>query len=106
MEQDLISNSITETLTDSGASLNTNIDEEPVQSKQNITTAIESDDSGVQHRRELLGSKLNNYKQEKLKRQLPVDSQMLNCAKEDVQYKKQLMEQIHHMDQLHNQHMS
>jgi len=70
VEQDSVSNSNTETLTDNGAT----IDEEPVWSKENATTAIESDDSSVQHRRELLGSKLNNYKQEKLKGKLPVDS--------------------------------
>lgn len=45
-------------------------------------------------RRELLDDKLKNYRQEKLKRKLPVDTQLLvdtqlfDCAKEELQIKK------------------
>ena len=41
--------------------------------------------SRVQQRRAFLDDKLSNYKQEKLKRKLPVDSQL---AKEDIEVKK------------------
>ena len=34
----------------------------------------------IKQRRELLDNQLKNYKQEKMKRKLPVDSQMLSCA--------------------------
>lgn len=42
----------------------------------------------VQKRRALLDEKLSNYKQAKLKRKLPLDLQLVGCAKEDVALKK------------------
>ena len=63
-----------------------------------------SPQASVEQRRELLGSKLNNYKQEKLKRKLPVDSQLLTCAKEDIQLKK-LIDQMNRMDKQHSENM-
>ena len=67
------------------SSLNSSMEEdEQVWSIVSPATA-QSDDSSLQHWRKLLGNKHNNYKQEKLKRKLPVDSQLLDCAKEDVQ---------------------
>ena len=89
--------------------MNSSIDEDDqTPSKSNGT--VDQDDSvlsstHVQQRRELLGAQLNDYKQAKLKRKLPVDSQLLNCAKEDVQYKKKLIDQMDQMDRLHNEHM-
>ena len=59
-----------------------------------------SSQSGAEQRRELLGAKLNNYKQEKLKRKLPVDNQLLNCVKEDIQLKKKLIDQMDRMGKL------
>ena len=49
--------------------------------------------------------KLNNYKQEKLKRKLPVDNQSLNCAKEDIRLKKKLIDQMDRMDKKYSENM-
>ena len=53
----------------------------------------------VRKRRELLVEKLKTYKQDKMKRKLPVDSQMLGCAQEELAIKRQLVEQVDKMDQ-------
>ena len=59
----------------------------------------------MEQRRELLGAQLSSYKQEKLKRKLLVNSQLLNCAKEDLVLKKKLVDQMDQMDQLlHNEY--
>ena len=47
--------------------------------------------STIKHRRELLDSKLKGYKQEKLKRKLPADNQMLSIAQEELEIKKKLI---------------
>ena len=102
-------------------SLNSSIDEDDrVQSRDDSTGAqgdgsspttsigAQGNDSSpttTQHRRELLGAQLSGYKKEKLKRKLPVDSQLLNCAKEDLQLKKKLIDHMDQMDGLHNEHM-
>lgn len=52
----------------------------------------------MQHLRELLG-------QEKLKHKLPVDVQLLECAKEELQVKKRLVEQMDAVEKEHNEHM-
>ena len=49
-------------------------------------------------RRQFLGKELGEYKQEKLKRKLPIDAQMLDCAHKDIQIKRRLVEQIDKMD--------
>ena len=53
----------------------------------------------VKQRREFIDDKLKNYKQEKLKRKLPVDTQLLGCAQEELKIKRQLVEQMDKMDQ-------
>ena len=53
----------------------------------------------VQQRRQFLDDKLKNYKQEKMKRKLPVDSQLLGCAQEELKIKRQLVERMDKMDQ-------
>ena len=45
-----------------------------------------------------LANKLGEYKQEKIKRMLPVDAQLLDCAQEDIKMKRQLAEQMDIMD--------
>ena len=60
----------------------------------------------VQQRRELLDRKLTNYKQEKMKRKLPVDAQLLHCAKEELEMKKKCVEQMDRMEQKHNDNMA
>ena len=59
----------------------------------------------MKQRRDLLGIQLSSYKQEKLKGKLPVDTQLLTCAKEDISITKKLVDQMDQMDKLHNEHM-
>lgn len=59
----------------------------------------------TKQRREFLDDKLKNYKQEKLKRKLPVDTQLLCCAKEELQIKKRLVEQMDDMDRKYAENM-
>ena len=56
----------------------------------------------MKQRRNLLDNKLNNYKQEKLKRKLPQDGQLLEYAKEDIKMKKWLVNHIekHYQDNM------
>ena len=61
-------------------------------------TAVESI---VQKRRELLDEKLKEFRQEKMKRKLPMDAQLLDCAREELQVKKR---RIDHMDKIDKQH--
>ena len=51
----------------------------------------ESQSLSVKQRRNLLDKKLSNHKQEKLKRKLPKDGQLLEYAKEDIEMQKRLM---------------
>jgi len=44
----------------------------------------------------------DTVEQEKLKRKLPMDTQLLTCAKEDISLKKKL---VYQMDKIHNEHM-
>ena len=53
----------------------------------------------VRSRREYLDDKLKNYKTQKMKRKLPMDAQVLACAKEDLAVKKRLVEQMDKFDQ-------
>ena len=102
-------------------SLNSSVDEDDQVQLRDYNTGAQGDGSSpttstgaqgndcspttTQHRRELLGAQLSGYKKEKLKRKLPVDSQLFNYAKEDLQLKKKLFEQMDQMDRLHNEHM-
>ena len=65
----------------------------------------ESPESTVNERRNLLDAKLRGYKQEKLKRKLSTDSQLLTIAQEEMQMKKRLFDKMDRMDQEHSQHM-
>ena len=60
----------------------------------------------VQQRRAFLDEKLSNYKQEKLKRKLPVDSQLVGFAKEDLEVKRRLLDQMQKMDTQHVNNMA
>ena len=62
--------------------------EEPVESQvenQIRETSREPLQSTIQQRRNFLDKKLDNYRQEKLKRKLPIDVQLLNCAHEELE---------------------
>lgn len=59
--------------------------------------------SVVKERRNLLNAKLKGYKQEKLKRKLPADSQLLNCAQEELKIKRKLIEMMENTEKEHSQ---
>lgn len=83
-------------------SLNTSVDEPEDERASNESKDAENSElNGHKGQRELLGARLAGYKQEKLKRKIPVDAQMLSCAKEDLQLKKRMVE---HMDKMDSQH--
>ena len=71
-----------------GSSLNTSVEDDDEPASRDSGNGENSEDSAHKQRRELLGTRLAGYKQEKLKRKLPVDAQMLSCAKEDLQLKR------------------
>ena len=62
--------------------------------------------SDVNNRRELLNDRLKTFRQEKLKRKLPVDVQLLECAKEELAIKKQLIEHMSTADKEYRENMS
>lgn len=72
----------------------------------NEPVAAAAGNTTVQHRRELLNDKLKNYRQEKLKRKIPVDAQLLECAKEELQVKKRLVDQMYAVDKEYSENMT
>ena len=66
----------------------------------------QSQDSTVNERRNLLDAKLRGHKQEKLKRKLSTDNQLLTIAQEEMQMKKRLLDKMDVMDKEHSQHMA
>ena len=59
----------------------------------------------VWHRRDLLDETVKNYRQNKLKRKIPVDQQLLDCAHEELTIKKRLVDHIDRMDQKYAENM-
>ena len=55
---------------------------------------------------EFLDYKLKNYKQDILKRKLPVDAQLLNCTQEELQIKKRMLDHMDKIDQRYMERMS
>ena len=55
----------------------------------------------------MLNAKLKNYKQDRLKRTLSqsVDSQLLNCAQQDIEIKKGIIDRIDKMDKEYSTNM-
>ena len=72
----------------------------------NNDSLTESQSLHVKQRRNLLDNKLNNYKQEKLKRKLPQDGQLLEYAKEDIEMKKRLVNHIEIMEEHYQDNMA
>ena len=70
------------------------------------TTLSSLQPSSVHHRRKLLDNRLSNYKQDKLKRKLPVDSQLVSCAQEELQIKRRLVDQMDRMEKQYSDNMS
>ena len=69
------------------------------------TEANEGIRSTTKQRREFLDNKLKNYKQDKLKRKLPVDAQLLNCTQEELQIKKRMLDHMDKIDQRYSENM-
>ena len=93
----------TDTEVDDGGDSAATPDYPPNEPSMDQTAA--SGDAVVQHRRELLGDKLKNFRQEKLKRKLPADAQLLECAKEELQVKRMMVEQMNAVDREYNENM-
>lgn len=81
-------------------SITANDDFSSVSSESESTTPT---DSGSSHevevksrseRRSLINEKLKNHKEEKLKRKLPLDSQLLPIAQDEIKVKKQLLDKL------------
>ena len=72
----------------------------------NNDSLTESQSLHVKQRRNLLDNKLNNYKQEKLKRKLSQDGQLLEYAKEDIEMKKRLVNHIEIMEEHYQDNMA
>lgn len=62
--------------------------------------------SVVKERRNLLNSKLAGHKQEKLKRKIPNDNQLLTCAQEELKLKKQMLESMEASDKECSENMN
>ena len=67
---------------------------------QNDVSANDTDEASprncetIKKKRELLDNKLSTYKYERMKRKLPVDTQLLSCAQEELALKRKLVEQM------------
>lgn len=71
-------------------------DREETQETDHETSSDTADQVTI---REFLDEKLKNYRQDKMKRKLPVDAQILGCAQEELAIKRRLVEQVNKMDQ-------
>ena len=71
-----------------------------------IKNLSSSSQDTVRHRREYLDGKLAGYKYERMKRKLPVDTQLLSCAKEELAIKKRLVDQMEKFDTQYSAHIS
>ena len=69
------------------------------------TPGLSSLKGTVKERRDLLNARLKGYKGEKMKRKLPVDSQLLSVSQEELEIKKQLLEKMENMDKAYTNHM-
>ena len=84
-------------------------DESPAHEESNADS-IENSSSSIQdtvrHRRDYLDGKLAGYKYERMKRKLPVDTQLLSCAKEELAIKKRLVDQMENFETQYSAHIS
>ncbi len=53
-----------------------------------------------------MDSKLNNYRNDRLKKKLPVESQILSCAKEELAIKRKLVDQMESFESNYSENMS
>ena len=85
----------------------TGSDGDTIMSTENASTPSTSKpkDKTIKERRDLLDSKLKDYKGEKLKRKLPVDSHLLSISQEELEIKKKLLDRMEIMDKTYSSHM-
>ena len=99
---------------DEEGSADSNVDDPLADGSQSVTRGsrrsncdkTSGEQLNVQQRRQLLDTKLDNYRQEKLKRKLPIDAQLVSCAREELEVKKRLVEQIDQMDKQYAKSMA
>ena len=76
----------------SGSPESVSMDSSKDNSSTSSTVGPSSSKGTVKERRDLLNARLKGYKGEKLKRKLPVDTQLLSVSQEKLQIKRQLLE--------------
>ena len=59
----------------------------------------------IKERRELLSAQLKGHKSERLKRKLPLESQLLSISQEEFQIKKQMLQRMDTMDKAYSNSM-
>ncbi|CAH3118388.1 unnamed protein product [Porites lobata] len=59
----------------------------------------------IKERRELLSAQLKGHKSERLKRKLPLESQILSISQEELQIKKQMLQRMDTMDKAYSNSM-
>ena len=112
LDQDETSNSTVYSFNESSASpASSSILEQDLSDIAELSEApgeaeVSKESSSVKERRDLLNAKLKGYKQEKLKRKLPIDSQLLTVAHDELQVKKQLLEKMDKMDKEYSNHLN
>ena len=93
--------------TDSPASLESRYTPEPEASDDNeATPGCSHTGPSINERRNLLDAQLKGHKEERLKRKLPAELQMVTIAQEEFTFKKQLMDRMERMDKEHFSHMN
>ena len=93
----------------SGMSGNSEADQESLAPEGSVEYTEEQSSSGqdtVRQRREYLDAKLKSYKSEKMKRKLPVDTQLLACAREELAIKKRLVDQMDSFEKEYSENMT
>jgi hypothetical protein len=93
----------------SGMGENSEADRESLAPEGSVESTEEKSSSGqetVRQRREYLDTKLKSYKTEKMKRKLPVDTQLLACAREVLTIKKRLVDQMDSIEKEYCENMT
>jgi hypothetical protein len=67
-----------------------------------MSSVSEEQQDTVTQRRALMSNTFKNYRQTKLKRKAPIDAQLLTIAKEELDMKKRMVEEITKADQQHS----
>ncbi|CAB4016486.1 Hypothetical predicted protein [Paramuricea clavata] len=95
-------NTTTETTNDESS-----IPPEPVQAPNDAMSNDESETStqGPDHHRRDLVKHLQESRNAKLKKKIPVDKQILDITKKDFELKREMMEHMKHMEAEHNKQM-